>query len=168
VLCCQGVLCALEVVKTNTLGVFCQRECLSWRVQGHYCWIKCVQALKNPNLLKDDGRMDVLVVAELSLDRIWGRFYVCKSILDWIQSLSILKPFKRKVFFKLSEKQPVVLSKQPIVLYLGVFRKVENCFWWLTSCQTKTTDWFEHSTDCLFWDHNRKLFCSLTEHYMIL
>jgi len=32
------------------------------------------------------------------------------------------------VFFKLSEKQPVVLSKQPIVLYLGVFRKVENCF----------------------------------------
>jgi len=28
------------------------------------------------------------------------------------------------VFFKLSEKQPVVLSKQPIVLYLGVFKKV--------------------------------------------
>jgi len=28
------------------------------------------------------------------------------------------------VFFKLSEKQPVVLSKQPIVLYLGVFEKV--------------------------------------------
>jgi len=27
------------------------------------------------------------------------------------------------VFFKLSEKQPIVLSKQPIVLYLGVFRK---------------------------------------------
>ena len=26
-------------------------------------------------------------------------------------------------FFKLSEKQPVVLSKQPIVLYLGVFWK---------------------------------------------
>jgi len=46
------------------------------------------------------------------------------------------------VFFKLSEKQPVVLSKQPIVLskqpivlskqpivlYLGVLIKVENCF----------------------------------------
>jgi len=30
------------------------------------------------------------------------------------------------VFFKLSEKQPVVLSKQPIVLLLGVFEKVEN------------------------------------------
>ena len=29
VLCCQGVLCALEVVKINTLGVFCQRECVS-------------------------------------------------------------------------------------------------------------------------------------------
>jgi len=45
------------------------------------------------------------------------------------------------VFFKLSEKQPIVLSKQPIVLYLGVLRKVENCFWWLT-CQTKTIDCF--------------------------
>ena len=41
------------------------------------------------------------------------------------------------MFFKLSEKQPVLLSKQPIVLYLGVFRKVENCFWWLTCCQTR-------------------------------
>jgi len=45
-----------------------------------------------------------------------------------------------KVFFKLSEKQPVVLSKQPIVLLLGVLEKVENCFGWLTCCQTKTTD----------------------------
>jgi len=39
-----------------------------------------------------------------------------------------LKSFKIKVFFKLSEKQPVVLSKQLIVLLLGVFEKVENCF----------------------------------------
>ena len=31
------------------------------------------------------------------------------------------------MFFKLSEKQHVVLSKQPIVLLLGVFEKVENC-----------------------------------------
>ena len=30
------------------------------------------------------------------------------------------------MFFKISEKQPVVLSKQPIVLYLGVLREVEN------------------------------------------
>jgi len=35
------------------------------------------------------------------------------------------------VFSKLSEKQVVVLSKQPIVLLLGVFEKVENCFGWL-------------------------------------
>jgi len=49
-----------------------------------------------------------------------------------------LKSFKNKVFFKLSEKQLVVLSKQPIVLLLGVFEKVENCFGWLTCCQTKT------------------------------
>jgi len=32
------------------------------------------------------------------------------------------------VFFLLSEKQPVVLSNQPVVLLLGVFEKVENCF----------------------------------------
>jgi len=31
------------------------------------------------------------------------------------------------LFLKLSEKQPVVLSKQPIVLLLGVIEKVENC-----------------------------------------
>jgi len=93
-----------------------------------------------------------------------GVDFMCKSTLDWIQSISILKPFNWKVFFKLSEKQYVVLSKQPIVLYLGVFRNVENCFWWLTCCQTKTIDWIVETTDCLFWDHNRKLFCALTKH----
>jgi len=30
------------------------------------------------------------------------------------------------VFFQLSEKQPVVLLNQPVVLLLGVFEKVEN------------------------------------------
>jgi len=30
--------------------------------------------------------------------------------------------------FQVSEKQPVVLSNQPVVLLLGVFEKVENCF----------------------------------------
>ena len=65
--------------------------------------------------------------------------------------------FEFKCFSKVSEKQPVVLSKQLIVLLLGVFENVENCFGWLTCCQTKTTD-------CLFWDPNRKHFCALTEH----
>jgi len=32
------------------------------------------------------------------------------------------------VFFQLSEKQPVVLSNQSVVLLLGVLKKVENCF----------------------------------------
>jgi len=63
-----------------------------------------------------------------------------------------LKSFKIKVFFKLSEKQLVVLLKQPIVLLLGVFEKVENWFGWLTCCQTKTTD-------CLFENPNIILFC---------
>jgi len=49
------------------------------------------------------------------------------------------------VFFKLSEKQPVVLSKQLIVLLLGVFEKVENWFGWLTCCQPKQSivSWFQ-------------------------
>jgi len=64
------------------------------------------------------------------------------------------------VFFKLSEKQPVVLSKQPIVLLLGVFEKVENCFGWLTCCQTKTIDCFVKSIDCLFENLNKICFVS--------
>jgi len=32
------------------------------------------------------------------------------------------------VFFQLSEKQPVVLSNQSVVLLLGVLKKVENYF----------------------------------------
>ena len=36
------MLCVLEVVKINTLGVFCQRECVSGRVQGHYFGGLCV------------------------------------------------------------------------------------------------------------------------------
>ena len=63
------------------------------------------------------------------------------------------------MFFKLSEKQLVVLSKQPIVLLLGVFKKVENCFGWLTCCQTKTMDCFVLSIDSLFENPNRNLFC---------
>jgi len=35
--------------------------------------------LKNPNPLKVDERLDVLAVVELSLDRIWGRFYVKRN-----------------------------------------------------------------------------------------
>ena len=32
------------------------------------------------------------------------------------------------MFFQLSEKQPVVLSNQPVVLLLGVLKKVGNYF----------------------------------------
>ena len=67
---------------------------------------------------------------------------------------------KAKVFFKLSEKKPVFLSKQPIVLLLGVFEKVENCFGWLTCCQTKTIDCFVQSIDCLLENLNRICFVS--------
>jgi len=78
------------------------------------------------------------------------------------------------VFFKLSEKQPVVLSeqpivlsKQPIVLLLGVFEKVENCFGWLTCCQTKTIDCFVVSIDFFFENPNKNSFllieCALND-----
>jgi len=63
------------------------------------------------------------------------------------------------VFLKLSEKQPVVLSKKLIVLLLGVFEKVENFFGWLTCCETKKIDCFVISIDCLFENPNRILFC---------
>ena len=62
------------------------------------------------------------------------------------------------MFFKLSEKQPVVLSKQPIVLLLRVFEKVENCFGWLTCCQTKTINCFVVLIDCFFENPNRIMF----------
>ena len=64
------------------------------------------------------------------------------------------------MFFKLSEKQPVVLLKQPIVLLLGIFEKVENCFGWLTCCQTKTINCFVLSIDCLFENPNKICFVS--------
>jgi len=84
---------------------------------------------------------------------------LCNPLFVESKAKVFLKSFKIKVFFKLSEKQPVVLSKQPIVLVLCVFEKVENCFGWLTCCQTKTIDCFVISIDCLFENPNKILFC---------
>ena len=84
---------------------------------------------------------------------------MCNPLFVESKAKVFLKSFKIKVSFKLTEKQPVVLSKQPIVLLLGVFEKVENCFGWLTCCQTKTIDCFVISIDCLFENPNRILFC---------
>jgi len=36
------------------------------------------------------------------------------------------------VFFQLSEKQPVVLSNQPVVLLLGVLKRLKIVLVWLT------------------------------------
>ena len=35
--------------------------------------------------------------------------------------------------------------------------KIENCFSNGWAVKTKTTDWFEETTDCLFWYHNKKV-----------
>jgi len=91
-------------------------------------------------------------------DRIWV-VYLCNPLFVESKAKVFLKPFKFKVFFKLSENQPVILSKQPIVLVLGVFEKVENYFGWLTCCQTKTIYCFVISIDCFFENPNRILFC---------
>ena len=152
----------ISILRDKLLLLAARCICCRKAISCPTCWIKCVQALKNPNPLSlMEGWMCLLLLRCFRIGS--GVDYLCKSTLDWIQSLSILKPFELKVFFKLNEKQPVVLSKQPIVLYLGVLRKVENCFWWLTCCQTKTTDWFAHSTDCLLSNHNKKLFWVLTK-----
>jgi len=53
------------------------------------------------------------------------------------------------VFFQLSEKQPVVLSNQPVVLLLGVLEKVENCFA-LVDLTVKPNNWLFHGFNQLF------------------
>ena len=90
-LCGAISLCLVDVfVQTWPLTQIRKRSLLSYSPSGgpllltrelQTCWIKCVQALKNPNPFKDDGRLDVLVVAKLSLDRIWGTFYVLNPLL---------------------------------------------------------------------------------------
>jgi len=51
---------------------------------------------------------------------------LCNPLFGESKANLFLKPFKIKVFFKLSEKQSVVLLKQPIVLLLGVFEKLKT------------------------------------------
>ena len=107
VLCCQVVLCVLEVVKINTLGVFCQRECVSWRVQalyfGGFCfviWFDCL--------------VDYPVVF-WGLDVALGLRVNQYKLLEYL-SLT-LNSFK--FCFKFCwYKQPIVSKKQPIVFML--------------------------------------------------
>ena len=63
--------------------------------------------------------------------------------------LMCFKSFLNKVFFKLSEKQPVVLSNQPVVLLLGLFEKVENCLS-LVDLIVKPNNWLFHGFNRLF------------------
>ena len=37
------------------------------------------------------------------------------------------------------------------------WERLKIVFEWLKLLSTKTTDWFEETTDCLFWNHNRKI-----------
>jgi len=62
------------------------------------------------------------------------------------------------VFFQLSEKQPVVLSNQPVVLLLGVFEKVGNCLSLVDLTANQTIGCFVVSTDCFFENPNIILF----------
>ena len=128
VLCCQGVLCALEVVKINTLGVFCQRECVSWRVQGHYFGGLCV-------VIWFDYLVDYPVV-------FWGLDVALGLRVNQYKLLVYfsLTPNSFKFCFKLYwYKQPIISKKQPIVFLLLC------CFYCLYSWLT----WF------LFWIHTK-------------
>jgi len=62
------------------------------------------------------------------------------------------------MFFQLSEKQPVVLSNQQVVLFLDVLKKVESCLTWLTKLSNQINRLFLVSTDCFFENPNRILF----------
>jgi len=54
------------------------------------------------------------------------------------------------VFFKLSEKQPVVLSKQPIVLHLDVFERLKTVLGgWLAVKPKQPIDSHFQSIVCL-------------------
>jgi len=53
------------------------------------------------------------------------------------------------VFFQLSEKQPDVLSNQPVVLLLGLFEKIENCFS-LVDLAAKPNNWLFRGFNRLF------------------
>ena len=106
-LCCQGVLCALEVVKINTLGVFCQRECVSWRVQGHYLGGLCV-------IIWFDYLVDYQVVFWW-LDVALGlRVNQYKLLVYLSLTLNSLK-FCFKLYWY---KQLIVSKKQPIFFLL--------------------------------------------------
>ena len=106
-LCCQGVLCVLEVVKINTLGVFFQRECVSWRFQGHY--------------------FDGLCVV------IWFDYLVDYPVVFWEMDVALglrVNQYKLLVYLSLTlnsfnyvfklfwYKEPIVSKKQPIVFLL--------------------------------------------------
>jgi len=67
-----------------------------------------------------------------------------ESKTDMIKNL-----FAIKCFFQLSEKQPVVLSNQPVVLLLGVLKKVENCFG-LVDLTVKPNNWLFRGFNRLF------------------
>ena len=86
--------------------------------------IKCFEDFK---LCFEESKSFVLD-ARLScccvLGGIWVVLFVIHSFLESKANV-FLNLFLNKVFFKRSEKQPIVLSNQPVVLVLGVFQKVE-------------------------------------------
>jgi len=61
-------------------------------------------------------------VAGVCLCGVCGRI-ICNPLLVWIQNWFDLKTFLKWNVFQLREKQPVVLSNQLVVLFLGGFEK---------------------------------------------
>ena len=59
----KTVWCKVRENTTIDLGEGIHVDMMTTNVRRDKCWIKYVQALKNPNPLKFDGRLEVFVVA---------------------------------------------------------------------------------------------------------
>jgi len=97
------------------------------------CWTKWCSSFEESKPFEGCWRLGCACCCWAVLVKIWGSLsFVIHSRLNPKHNHS--QSFKRKVFFKLSEKQPIFLSKQPIVLYLDVFRKDWKLFFKWLNC----------------------------------
>ena len=92
--------------------------CTSGVGVGQWCWSRVIKCFEESKSKVFDERLMLL----LCLGGIGGRF-LCNPLLVWIQIWLDLKSFLKWNVFQLSEKQQVVLSNQPVVLFLEGFEK---------------------------------------------
>ena len=94
---------SLERTRCHMSCLLIKRDQELWRIQIQGVWWK----------------VGVVVVC---LCGVWGRI-ICNPLLVWIQNWFDLKTFLKWNVFQLREKKLVVLSNQPVVLFLRGFEK---------------------------------------------